>query len=347
MSTTAIRSEVTPSRTDLVTMLLATWLMIGLFLDGYAHTNIIEELESFFTPWHAVFYSGFLATAGWIGWTAYRRMAPGGTLRDAVPPGYGLSVVGVVLFGVGGVGDGIWHTLFGIETGIDALLSPTHLLLFLGAFLMLTTPIRTARLRSPGLELAVGDRAVVIMSLTLTSALVGFIFVYLWASGQPWIAERPFDPRTGLGQFEAEYGIAAILVTNLLLLAPIAYTMKLWRAPLGLMTSVWVVVNLMVALAFDQAVVFSLIVGLGGGISGDLLMRLLRAGPDRPIAVAASLAAPPAIAWGAWFIAIAVINVLRWPPEIWGGVIVFASLTGLALSALVLPGRWRRPTSSG
>ena len=45
----------------------------------------------------------------------------------------------------------------------------------------------------------------------------------------------------------------------------------------------------------------------------------------------------PVVAWGAWFAAIAIFDVLRWPPEIWGGTVVFASLTGLALVGLALP----------
>jgi hypothetical protein len=52
-------------RDDLLTVLLAAWTTVGLFLDGWAHTNP-SELETFLTPWHAVFYSGFAATATWI-----------------------------------------------------------------------------------------------------------------------------------------------------------------------------------------------------------------------------------------------------------------------------------------
>jgi hypothetical protein len=33
---------------------------------------------------------------------------------------------GLGIFAMGGVGHGIWHTDFGIETSIYALLSPTH-----------------------------------------------------------------------------------------------------------------------------------------------------------------------------------------------------------------------------
>ncbi len=331
--------DTTSSRTDLITMLLAAWLMIGLFLDGYAHANIIDELESFFTPWHGVFYSGFLATAGWIGFTVYRRMEGGRTFREAIPPGYGLSVAGALVFAAGGVGDGIWHTLFGIETGLDALLSPTHLLLFLGLIMILTTPIRTARIRNPGTTIDKADRAVVIMGFALTTALVGFMFEYLWITGQPWVAEELFSANTGRGQSTAVFGVAALLITNLVLMTPVAYALKLWRPPTGLITAVWLTVNVLVALAFSWALQFAVVISLVGGLTGDVLVKTLNAGPDRRNAAAVVLSATPFVAWGAWFAMIAIVDFLRWPPEIWGGAMLFASMSGLGLAALALPER--------
>jgi hypothetical protein len=47
-------------RDNFITILIGLWLMIGLFVDGWAHNNL-QSLETFFTPWHAIFYSGFLA----------------------------------------------------------------------------------------------------------------------------------------------------------------------------------------------------------------------------------------------------------------------------------------------
>gem|GEM_PF-3537078 len=47
------------SREHLITVLLAAWMTAGIFIDGWAHINL-TPLETFFTPWHAVFYSGFL-----------------------------------------------------------------------------------------------------------------------------------------------------------------------------------------------------------------------------------------------------------------------------------------------
>src|SRR5512147_1515747 len=56
-----------PWRDDLVTSLLATLLVAGLFLDGWNHINLQNgALGSFFTIWHALLYAGFNATALWV-----------------------------------------------------------------------------------------------------------------------------------------------------------------------------------------------------------------------------------------------------------------------------------------
>ena len=66
------RSDTRAHRTtwgeDLITVVLGSWLTLGGFVDGYAHRNL-DTPETFFTPWHAVLYSGYLAVAcGWDGW---------------------------------------------------------------------------------------------------------------------------------------------------------------------------------------------------------------------------------------------------------------------------------------
>jgi hypothetical protein len=82
---------------DWTVVLLSGWFVGGLFLDGWAHHHI-PELESFFTPWHAVFYTGFLAVAGFLMATLVRNHAKGYPWRHAMPPGYELAVMGVLIF---------------------------------------------------------------------------------------------------------------------------------------------------------------------------------------------------------------------------------------------------------
>ena len=145
---------------DWIMVVVSIWWLGGLFIDGWAHSNI-PQLETFFTPWHAVFYSGYLAVAFTLlvqillnlrrsainaGGSApslvtlVRESLPGNRWLQAIPDGYELSVLGLVIFGISGIGDLIWHLLLGIERSTEALLSPTHLGLALGIGLALTGP---------------------------------------------------------------------------------------------------------------------------------------------------------------------------------------------------------------
>ena len=59
----------------------------GLYLDGWAHVHGHVD-QSFFTPWHAALYSGFLVVAAVIGATAWAGLRRGLPLRESVPTGY-------------------------------------------------------------------------------------------------------------------------------------------------------------------------------------------------------------------------------------------------------------------
>ena len=133
---------------DGIVAVLTAWFVGGLFLDGWAH-NHIPDLETFITPWHGVLYAGFFASAAFIYAATLRNQLQGYPLRNAVPAGYGLSLLGAAIFLVGGFADMAWHTVFGIEEGIDSLLSPTHLTLVLGSSLIFTGPVRSLVRRSP------------------------------------------------------------------------------------------------------------------------------------------------------------------------------------------------------
>ena len=45
---------------DWLMAVLIFWLIGGVHVDGWAHSHI-PGLETFFTPWHAIFYTGLLA----------------------------------------------------------------------------------------------------------------------------------------------------------------------------------------------------------------------------------------------------------------------------------------------
>jgi hypothetical protein len=276
-------------REDLVTVLLATWLIGGIGLDGWAHSNLERQLESFFTPWHAVLYSGFVATALWVLWLVQTRRAEHRTWTQAVPRGYGLGLVGVAVFAVGGVGDLLWHQVFGIETGIAALLSPTHLLLFTGVALLLLAPFRAAWSSPEPPSAALLGVVPAFLSITLLTALVAFFFQYssLFAIELAFSSSAPVrfsqgQPPQLVGVLDAWANdiqikqIMAALVTSLILVAPVLLMLRRWRLPLGAATILFLVVATIIV-ALDGFRAWEQLVGAAAaGVAADVAIARLR-----------------------------------------------------------------------
>jgi hypothetical protein len=332
-------------REDLITVGLSAWLMIGLFVDGWAH-NERGGLETFFTPWHALFYSGFTATGLWILRLVTMRIRDGRTWRDAVPAGYGLGLAGLGVFAVGGGTDLVWHSVLGIELSVDALLSPPHLLLFTGAALIIGSPLRAgwARMeRAPALERFLP----VLLSAALLTALVSFFFMYInayfsweptreyaeWIAGMPAVAAGYYD-FVGQGQV---MGVASILITNLIVTGPLLYLIRRWRLPFGSATLLVVVVATLTSAlsAFDQPLL--LVGALVGGMLVDLLILRLDPAPERRRAFLLTGGLVPLAIWAPHLAAVAIGKGIAWPIELWFGVVVMAALGGLALALLMAP----------
>jgi hypothetical protein len=129
--------------------LLCAWLLTGAFLDGWAHLHF-PHLETFFTPWHGVLYSGVFAVLGFMAWALVRNIKRGYSWLRALPAGYELSLVGGMVYVAVGPADLIWHEVFGVEASIEGMLSPTHLAGGLGSFLIVSGPLRAVWRRAPG-----------------------------------------------------------------------------------------------------------------------------------------------------------------------------------------------------
>jgi hypothetical protein len=331
------RTSPTSRGEDLVTVGVAAWLMLGLFLDGYAHANILTGTESFLTPWHGVFYSGFVASAAWVIYLIVRRTELGQPARRAIPIGYGWATIGIVVFAIGGIGDGIWHTLLGIEISLDALFSPTHLLLFVGLFLIITAPLRAAWARSDRGPSAFASLFPAWLSTTLATALVAFFLSYLWSPRLPWLPRQTFDPQSGDGEIMVMLGMATMLITTLLLVAPTLLTLHRWRLPFGSFTVMWALVGSLIAAAFEpEELAVCFVTGLAGGLAVDATARALRhLRVDHVARIVSGVG--PLVMWAVYFAVLSTGEPIRWPVEVWAGSIGIAALAGLGLSLLVFP----------
>jgi Tol biopolymer transport system component len=159
--------------------LLAVLLIGGLNLDIWAHSHGRVD-QSFFTPWHAVLYGAMAINGIALGIVMARNVLQRGyPWRRALPEGYGLSLVGVIAFAIGGGLDLWWHTVFGIEASTEALLSPTHLILATSAALILTGPLRSAALRvGPDAQPGWSKLGPMVLSVAAVFTLLGFFTQY-------------------------------------------------------------------------------------------------------------------------------------------------------------------------
>ena len=343
MTTATIDAHPTaPRRRDGLTVLFGLWLMVGLFIDGYVHNTRGDQLESFLTPWHGVLYSGFLASAVWIAWPA---LATQGGWRQRVaelPRGYGLGLLGVVIFAVGGLADSVWHTLLGIEVDLEALVSPPHLVLFVGAMLILTTPARAAWSRT-GADRTLARFLPALSSVTLSALLAGFFFMY--ASGlydvhamrsfqgfaATELATEPF-----LIEILSSFGILARLVTTVMVMVPAVLLLRRWDPPRGSFTILFGTYGSFMLVLDEFRKPELLIPALVAGIVADVVAQRIPR-DRRRTGVYAFATIVPAVLWLAHFATLAATDELGWPFVLWGGVVMFAAGTGLVLALLAFP----------
>ena len=328
---------------------LSFWFLAGLVLDGWAHHHI-RELESFFTPWHAVFYSGFLAVAGLLMATLVRNHAKGSPWRQAMPPGYELSFLGVVIFVAGGLGDMIWHELFGIEARVEALLSPTHLILALGGTLIMSGPFRAGwRRPSDQHNQAKGWTALLpqLLSLTFVLSLWSFMTQFVHPLVDPWAAAG-FHPRSQDFPFlRQSLGVVSILFQTGLLMGLVLLAVLRWLLPFGSVALVFALNALFMSFMRDQ---YRFIPSAAlAGIVADLLLCWLRPSMGRSGALRLFAFAVPVSYYAFYFAALKVTQGLGWSVHLWTGSIVLAGVIGLLLSYLIIPpthaSLWLSPSS--
>ncbi|MGN9910090.1 hypothetical protein ACTMTJ_21305 [Phytohabitans sp. LJ34] len=338
-------------RDDVVTLLAGIWFVIGLFVDAWAHSNR-PQLETFFTPWHAVFYSGFVATAGWVCWLVWRNILTGRRGIDAVPVGYGLTILALGVFLLSALADLIWHSVFGIEQSLAAVFSPSHLGLGASMLLILTSPLRSAW-ANPTMPAAPPLSRFLPAALS-AGAAAGLFGLYLtFANAAGWSAEsivQAFSTiREGDGTTRTRAATLAgdIALTNAMLLAPMLLLARRWPIPPGTATAVYGVFGFLSCSvdAFEYPSTFAAIVL--AGIAVDALVWWLRPSPGRRGRYWTFAALAALVTWSIYLAAASIAaGGLPDVVEYWTGMPVIAALHGLLLGVLFLPDTRHQPAAA-
>ena len=307
-----------PRRDQLTFMVFGPWAIAGLFLDGWSHRH--GKPNTFFTPWHGILYSAVAFSILWSVLDGRRRQRAGEVLGGFDVAGARLSAVGAALLVAGGMGDMVWHTLFGVEKDVAALLSPTHLLLLFGGVLAVTAPLRNAWVTDTDGAPTLRVFLPVIVSASLMSGLAAFFTQF----SSPFLVNR-----LTLIEYQAqEIGVTGLLIATVVLVAPLLGVARRWRTPPGAFTVYF-------------ALIAALVAGLEAYHRWPLVLPLVITGAvadglvEREVPLSALGAALPAVLWTTYFAFFALTGGMRWSAELWSGSVVMASMLGLGLAQLV------------
>lgn len=304
--------------------------VFGLFLDGWAHNHLSSSLETFFTPWHGVFYAGyFLTTLSLLWWTLSRRKKFK-TFTASIPAGHKLTLLGSLFFFFGGIGDMIWHIVFGIEFDIEALLSPTHLVLATGMLLMVTGGLRHFWATRKATDTkSIREYKMFLLSLAFTIAMPLFMTQYghftdIQASGiKP---PNAFDAQA--------VSVLGILMFSSIATGVLSLALRREKLPFG---SIAIVLGLVVwAFSFMRDGRELIPAALLGGLTADIYLDFFYAKKDvLKMRIFAFLL--PASFYLFAFLILFVYPGVWWSVHMWAGSIVLAGFAGLLTSVLVWP----------
>jgi hypothetical protein len=311
-------------------VILCCWLMAGAYLDAWHHHNLTRPETSPFTPYHFLLYAAEAAIGVFLGINVARNFLRYRTWGELLPDGYGISLLGSVLFGIGGVLDLLWHLRFGIEFSVAALFSPTHLLLMGSGGLIVSGPLR-AEVRRGG---EVASWAAVV-SAALTLSMFTFFaqfdqpFMQRWAAGTAPLPGSPIYMQEELGMLGLI--LYASMVSALLVLCLRRFTLRV-----GSVTVILVINGILTSNVekHPEMIVVSII----GGIVGDALLYILRPSPSRRNAFRLFAFCVPAALTAIYVGFLAATTGVWWEPSIWAGAAPVAGVAGWMLAFVALPG---------
>ena len=340
-----------------------TWLILGAHLDQWSHVNQPESLETFFTWWHLVLYTGFMAAfITLLAWIFCRRKR-GLSWKKAVPPGFMVAVIGGTMFFFAGFGDMTWHLVFGIESDIEALLSPTHLMLAFGAGMLScgsicyywkTTSPTTMPTLTGAMPLILPLTYATLMLFYMTSygvftrPVTTIVAVMQNLSGQltahtglkpaaiePEAFVRPYEEP---GFYEDGLGILGVIFFSIVVVAALSIAIKHSKLPFGTVTVFLgtIVTTISLTMQLGQVMIPSAFLA---GVLCDIILQRAQEHPSlRTYRCFCFLL--PAIYYTFVFVSLKYLELMPWSVHMWTGAPVVAGIAGYLAGIAI----WQSPS---
>lgn len=316
------------------------WLVFGLQLDAFAHSTI-PDLETFWTPWHGVMYSGIAACGVTLLWLLRSRLPEQVTYRTLLtetPRALRLPVIGMGLLLVGGGIDTLWHNLFGIEKGLEIFVSPSHYFIIIGMVLVASGPAQLVASTLTTRILRGGDTILVVLSTVLALLPVIIFSEHASALEDPLLGTQVADEWDTVSA-DAQM-VHAYVVSTVVLMTAVLLLGRRWRLPLGAATAVVGIPAFIIGLVMgDIANIWlaatitaaTALVDLGAHLLAPQLTRL----PTEGGWVVLGLVAP-IVVWGAVLaVGASAGDGVAWNLHMVSGLLTLVGLTGAGTTFIV------------
>jgi hypothetical protein len=311
-----------------ILILLVFATIFGIYLDVWAHINV-PELETFFTIWHFIFYTGFLLSFLFFLGNLIVNYFNEKSWKKSLPVGYGLSFIGTIIFFFSGFGDMIWHLIFGIEESIDALLSPTHIGLAIGIGLIATGALRNALKEKIKIIPWTGIFSVMLLlSMFTLFTEFGHPYTELYSS---------VDGLTEDAKFGESIGTLSIYLQTMILMGVLLFTISRFKTPFLGMTFI-LTLNAALLSVLHRNFEFIPMAFLTGLIA-DFYIKYRSIEKIKNFQIFSfSL---PIVLFSFYFLSLAITNKIGWNVHMVGGAIFIPGVIGFLMSYLFLRNRLR------
>lgn len=317
---------------DWVYTLLVFLVTAGIYMDGWSHGSFGPD-QSVLSEYHLLFYSSLMAIGLWLFGTAFMNRRDGFVGLKALPAGYKLSALGLIIFGVTGVFDLGGHALFGFEVDIEALYSPSHIGLFIGWALISVGPARAALHRqrqSANTHLSFLQFLPALLAWVFFFNVIAFVSMEFFATAEMWMLT---DNRLGNDYLGQVLGIMGIIIQSAVMVGMLSWLVLNFRIPVGSFTLFFLMFGLFGSVN-DLSLDF-VPVAITVGVLCDLLYAALKPSFQRQLQFHVFNVLSVLAFWSVFYAFVFITNYgegIWYTPYIWTGSIVQGMVAALLIS---------------
>lgn len=327
---------------DFLIGIVGLWLAAGFLWDSWAHLHV--GIETFFTPYHDVFYCAMLAGSTIMGIAARRNYALRYRGRHVLSLPYQRALLGIPIFFLGGIGDFFWHAFVGVENRIEAVTSPTHLIIGFGVVTVLSGPIRSA-LAAPARLRSLRDQLPLIFALAACSEFVHLGMSYAfdpsaaraYAPPNGFIYSADYFTATAIVLYKTGTGVMIVILESIALMGFAVWMASRFALAPGAMTLFILLADGMIATALGigtPLLAIHLAMALVAGIVADVLIGRTRPAQSMNALRTFGMVVPVAY-FGTYFALTIALQGTWWNWNLVLGTLVWSALAGGALTFLV------------